>query len=103
LSSTTGSTTSPSPGLRHRVPSSTSGDGFPSTFRSPGMIFSGSVNPFSTDALRGSSTQLYALRAHLQLPAKRPRLRHCRRCFLVIIRSVDLDVTSSSMEDVLVI
>jgi hypothetical protein len=37
------------------------------------------------------------------VPHRRSRLHHCRWCFLVLIQSLDLDVISSSMEDVLVI
>jgi hypothetical protein len=41
------------------------------------MIFFGSVDPFSTDALRGCSIAPGAPIA----PRRRPRLHHCRRCF----------------------
>jgi hypothetical protein len=62
------------------------------------MIFFGSFNLFSTDALRSSSTELYALQAHLQLPAGDLTFVVVVDVFLVLIRSFDLDVISSSME-----
>jgi hypothetical protein len=89
---------SPSPRNRQRAPPFTSNDDYLHNFRSPGMLLLGSVDPLSTDAMRGSSIRLYAPLVPLQDPAGELIIVNSAVVSSVIIRSMDLDVIWSSFE-----
>jgi hypothetical protein len=62
------------------------------------MLLLGSVDPLSTDALRGSSIRLYAPLAPLQDPAGELVIVNSAVVSSVCILSLDLDVIWSSFE-----
>jgi hypothetical protein len=91
-------TSPPSPRIRLRASSSTSGDDNPSILRLLETILLGSVVLPTTDVMRGPSILLYAPSAPLQLPADELVAVSAAVFFVVLIRSLDLDVIWSSLE-----